>query len=549
MSESGTPTLVDLLTEVVAADPGAVVVIDTHGSPRRTTRGEFWRRTVALRDDLRARGVGRGDCLGVWLPNWSGSLVWQFAAAALGAHVIGINTRYGVADVAHVLAKAQPKVVAVAHEFLGLDLAGRLRAAVTEADCLPPSVAVISAPGAAPAADEALPAYDVGAGAWVPSPPSAELDLGALSGAPDEMAVAFTTSGSTGRPKLAAHRSSAVARHARAVAEAGGWDETSVSLIVLPLSGVFGFVPALAAIAGGGAVLLEPSFDPALVLRHMEEFAVSHLAGADDISGRLMAAWRARPADLKAWRRLLIGDFYGNSMQVSAWAESETGTPVFGIYGSSEVFALTAFWREHDPAPARWRGGGRPVSAGIEVRAVDPFSGEPATGDEPGELQFRGYHVVDTYLGDADGAIRRGSFTDDGWFRSGDLGTVRPDGSFHYLCRMGDSLRLKGFLVEPAEIENRLAEHPSVARTKVVGLTVDGETSAIAFVEPVPGSAPDPAELRAWCASTLAKFKVPRTVHLISEMPTTVGTNGAKIRAAALRELAEQLATPRQEVD
>ncbi|MCW2718323.1 MAG: hypothetical protein JWR81_2145, partial [Pseudonocardia sp.] len=88
-----------------------------------------------------------------------------------------------------------------------------------------------------------------------------------------------------------------------------------------------------------------------------------------------------------------------------------------------------------------------------------------------------------------------------------------------------------------------LAEHPAVARTKVVGITVDGETRAVAFVEPVPGDDPDPAELRAWCAATLAKFKVPETVHLIPEMPTTVGTNGSKIRAVALRELAEQLAT------
>lgn len=543
MSAPARPTLADLLAETVAADPTSTAAIDTRPEPRRVTRAELWRRTVALRDDLRGRGVTEGDCVGVWLPNWSDSLVWQFAAAALGAHVIGINTRYGIADVAHVLDNAQPKVVAVAHDFLGLDLAPRLHAAVAESVAPAPSVAVVTGPGREPATGEA--AYDVGAGAWVPTPfpTGGHLDLDALRGAPDTVAVAFTTSGSTGRPKLAAHLGSAVASHARNTAAAGGWDESSVSLVVLPLSGVFGYVPAVTAIAAGGAALLEPSFDPELVLRHMAEFAVTHLASADDISGRLMAAWRDHPADLEAWRRMLIADFYGNSLQVSAWAENEVGTAVFGVYGSSELFALTSFWREHDPAPARWRGGGRPVSDEIEVRAVDPVTGEPPTDGEPGELQFRGYNVVDTYLGDTDGAIRRRSFTDDGWFRSGDLGSVRPDGSFEYLCRMGDSIRLKGFLVEPAEIEVRLAEHPAVARTKVVGITVDGETRAVAFVEPVPGDDPDPAELRAWCAATLAKFKVPETVHVIPEMPTTVGTNGSKIRAVALRELAEQLAT------
>lgn len=539
------PTLTDLLTDTVAAAPGSVVLVDGGTQPRRVTRAELWRRTVTLRDELREHGVGEGDCVGVWLPNWSDAVVAQFAVAALGAHVIGINTRYGVAEVAHVLGHARPVVVLVAHAFLHLDLRTTLHDAVAAAGVPAPSVAVLTGPGQDPAAPDEVAGYDAGAGAWTPTPAGAvgDLDLDALRGTPDGLAVAFTTSGSTGMPKLAGHRGSAVAAHARHVAAAGGWDENSVSLVVLPLSGVFGYVPAFTAIAAGGTALLEPTFDTEVVVRHMAEFAVTHLASADDVGGRLMAQWREHPVDLGAWRRMLLGDFYGNSMQVAAWTDDELDIPTLGIYGSSETFALAAFWREHDPSPARRRGGGHPVSDGIEVRAVDPVTGGAPTGGEPGELQFRGYNVVDAYLGDDDGSIRARSFTADGWFRSGDLGTVRADGGFDYLCRMGDSLRLRGFLVEPAEIEVRLAEHPAVARTKVVGITVDGDTRAIAFVEATPGAEPDPVELRAWCAATLARFKVPETVHVIDEMPTTVGTNGSKIRSAALRELAEQLMT------
>ncbi|MFP5071119.1 AMP-binding protein [Pseudonocardia nantongensis] len=540
------PTLTDLLVDTVAAAPDSVACIDGGAVPRRVTRAELWRRTVALRDDLREHGVGEGDCVGVWLPNWSDAVVAQFAVAALGAHVIGINTRYGVAEVAHVLGRARPVVVLIAHEFVRLDLRTTLHAAVAEAGVPAPSIGVLTGPDRDPAGPDAVAAYDAGAGAWGPTPAvepggAADPDLAALRGAPDGPAVAFTTSGSTGMPKLAAHHGSAVAEHARNVAVAGGWDASSVSLVVLPLSGVFGFVPAFAALAAGGAALLEPTFDTDVVLAHMAEFGVTHLAGADDIAGRLMAQWREHPADLGAWRRMLLGDFYGTSLQVAAWTEDELGVPTLGIYGSSETFALAAFWRKDDPAPERRRGGGRPVSDRIEVRAVDPVTGAPPAGDEPGELQFRGYNVVDAYLGDDDGAIRERSFTADGWFRSGDLGTVRADGSFDYRGRMGESLRLRGFLVEPAEIEVRLAEHPAVARCKVVGVTVDGDTRAFGFVEPVPGAEPDPAELRAWCAATLARFKVPESVHVIDDMPTTVGTNGSKIRAGALRELAEQM--------
>lgn len=534
-------TLMDLLADTVAAGPSSVAVIDGGPEPIRVTRAELGARVLAMHDDLRDHGVGKGDCVGVWLPNWSDALVLQFAAAALGAHVIGINTRYGIADVAHVLDRARPKVVVIAHDFLGLDLRSRLHAAVAEANAPVPAVAVVTGPGRPAASPEAAAAYDVGAGVWIPAPHKGNSDLDALRGVPDAIAVAFTTSGSTGMPKLAAHLGSAVAKHARNVAAAGGWDESSVSLVVLPLSGVFGFVPAMTAIGAGGAALLEPTFDDDLVVRHMTEFGVTHLAGADDIAGRLMDSVRARGGSLPSWQRMLIADFYGKSVQVAEWAEQEMGTTTLGVYGSSELFALTSFWREHDPAPARWRGGGRPVSDDIEVRAADPVTGGPPADGEPGELQFRGYHVVDAYLGDDDGAIRARSFTEDGWFRSGDLGTVLADGGFQYAGRMGDSIRLRGFLVEPAEIEIRLAEHPGVARAKVVGLTVDGDTRAIAFVEPVAETKPDPVELRAWCAETLARFKVPDTVHVIDRMPTTVGTNGAKIKAAALRELAREL--------
>ncbi|MEU4374299.1 AMP-binding protein [Pseudonocardia alni] len=536
-----TTTLADLLADTAAAAPESTVVIDGGPAPRRVTRAELVARVLTLREDLRAHGVGEGDCVGVWLPNWSESLVAQFAAAALGAHVIGINTRYGVADVAHVLDRARPRVVLIAHDFLGLDLRARLREAVAEADVPAPGIAVVTGPGRPPADQAAAATYDVGAGAWVPSPPPGAADPQALRGTRDALAVAFTTSGSTGMPKLAAHLGSGVASHARNVAAAGGWDAESVSLVVLPLSGVFGYVPALAAIAAGGAALLEPTFDDDLVVAHMGEFGVTHLACADDVAGRLMESHRAHGGDLSACRRLLIGDFYGKSIQVAEWAEKETGTPTMGIFGSSELFSLLSFWHEHDPAPARWRAGGRPVSPDIEVRAVDPATGGPPPAGEPGELQFRGYAVVDGYLGDTDGAIRARSFTADGWFRSGDLGTVHPDGAFDYAGRMGDSFRLRGFLVEPAEIEIRLAEHPDVARSKVVGVTVDGDTRAVAFVEAVPGTTPDPAALRAWCAQALATFKVPDSVHLVEQMPTTVGTNGSKIKAAALRELAARL--------
>lgn len=132
------------------------------------TRGELWQRVTGLTQELRTAGVEAGDCVAVWLPNRSDTLVWQFAVATRGTHVIGINTRYNLAEAAHVLDGARPRLVALATDFHGLDLLGRLRDAVAASSTPVPAVALVPGPGRRipPAAEVA--AADVGGGSWVP---------------------------------------------------------------------------------------------------------------------------------------------------------------------------------------------------------------------------------------------------------------------------------------------------------------------------------------------------------------------------------------------
>src|SRR5699024_8943296 len=134
-------------------------------------------------------------------------------------------------------------------------------------------------------------------------------------------------------------------------------------------------------------------------------------------------------------------------------------------------FALTLLWPPEEPEPRRWAGGGRPVSSDIRIRTADPVTELPAADGERGELQIAGPTVVDAYLGDPEAAAR--SFTADGWFRTGDFAVLTEDGAVEYRGRIGDALRLRGFLVDPAEIERRLVEHAAVRTAKVVG--IDGD--------------------------------------------------------------------------
>ncbi|WP_068401801.1 AMP-binding protein [Kribbia dieselivorans] len=534
--------LLDVFSALVEASPESVALLDGHAgtrAPSPVTRAELATHAGRIAVVLADLDVTPGDGVAVWMPNWSSAVATQLAALTLGAHVVGINTRYNTDEVAHVLDSARPKVVVIADGFAQVDLVDRLTRAAAATTAPLPAVLVLSAPGLPPA--EHPERFDVGNGAHaVPADgPTLPLKAHPVAG----LATAFTTSGSTGRAKLAAHSEHGVVTQALAVAEATGMNADSVIMGVLPLSGVFGFTPVMAALLTGATALLEPVFDDSGVLADLSAARVTHAAGADDVFSRLQAAWHVdQPPMALQW--IGIADFEGKSRAFAQWAEQQWGTTVVGVYGSSETFALAAFWHATDPTPARWGGGGRPVSPEIEWRLADPVTGQPVADGVDGEIQFRGYNVVDAYLGDE--RLIHSASTDDGWFTSGDLGRRHDDGSFTYICRMGDVLRLRGFLVDPAEIELRLLQHPKVNIAKVVGATgTEGGTVAVAFVVPTDDAAGesqvDEAELLAWCAESLAKFKVPQRVVIRDALPTTAGTNGTKIRAAALRTIAAEI--------
>lgn len=540
-----TSGLYNFLTELTAKNPeGPLFLEPANGAYATVSRAEFLAATDEVATLLRSHSVGAGDCVATWLPNWSTVCAWQFAASAVGAHVIGINTRYNVSEVGHVLRKARPKVIAMAFDFQGLDLLGKAKSALAAANLERiPAVVPVFGPGSEPLADAQ--AYDLGGGTWASGDGvAAAPQLGRFVTDPDcdPLAVAFTTSGSTGMPKLAAHSEAGVIHHATADAAKMDLHEGDVMVAALPFSGVFGFNAVMAAVFAGAAILLHPIFNEKLLVTAMAEYEATHFVGADDMLTRIEAAWREEPMDLSAWRRIHMADFLGRTHEVAQWAADEFGTVAAGIYGSSELFALLAFWAPETELPRRWGGGGIPISREIEVRVRNPFNGETldAGGGDSGELQFRGPNVVNAYLGDE--GESKAAFTEDGWFRSGDLGTLTDDGGFIYICRSGDVLRLRGFLVEPAEIERRLGEHLAVDTAKVVGIRDKaGETNAVGFVTLKPGAiVPSVDELRDWCRENLARFKVPAVIHIIDQMPTTVVTNGSKIKAATLREWAEE---------
>jgi len=504
-------TLAGLLSGLAAEHGARVALVE---GDRALTFDELVAAAAALAGDLAGWGVSRGDVVALWLPNVLEYLVAEFALGALGAAALGINTRYGEHELAHLVERARPVGVVVPHRFLDIDFVGKLPRPG-------PWVGVVGAPD-----DVDLAGFDLGGGVRrLPDPTACDPAPLPTGGRGEDPVAYFTTSGSTGAPKLAGHPQAAVVEHAVNVARAFDMRPGDAVHLALPLCGVFGFSAAFGMLAAGGTCVLEPVFDAERMARDVAAHHVTHLVGGDDMLGRLMAV------DPPAWpecRRGAIADFGGRAGEVARWAD-ERGIALSGVYGSSELFALVSTWPAELPLAERVAAGGVPVSPAIEVRAV--ADGVVCPHGETGELQFRGYPVTSGYLGGPEVPV-----DDDGWFSSGDLGSTTADG-FHYRCRAGDALRLRGFLVEPAEIESFLLEQDGVDGAKVVG----AEGVAVAFVTLRPDATVTGEELGDRCRAALAAFKVPARIEVLAEFPVTTGTNGTKIRAAALRERAAEL--------
>jgi fatty-acyl-CoA synthase len=256
---------------------------------------------------------------------------------------------------------------------------------------------------------------------------------------------------------------------------------------------------------------------------------VTHTAGGDDMLLRIAEAAAGRPYDSVVFSG--YASFGPTAAEAIALAD-HAGLKPRGLYGSSEVQALFAI----APESRRLADGGVPVSPQADISIRHPEHGERMPDGEAGEMCVKAPSLFLGYLEDPQATAR--ATTQDGFFRTGDLCRLASPG-FVYQGRLGDSLRLGGFLVNPEEIEGFLQQQPGVAAAQVVAAERDGDRVAVAFVCAEPGRRPDEAAILAACRDNLARYKVPARVVTLNAFPTTESPNGVKIQRAKLREMAE----------
>ncbi|MEX2481991.1 MAG: AMP-binding protein [Gammaproteobacteria bacterium] len=521
-----------LLALLEDAPSAAVAVSD---GQRELSFGELLDDSARAAAGLAALGIGRGDRVAVWLPNIPAWLLVFFACARLGAIAVSVNTRFRAHEVGDIIARSGARVLVVWPDFHGIDFAGIL-AAVDDA-----ALAGLEHIVTYGTADEAA-AVPASALCGVPVTPyeswQALAPLAAVNGSDADRCVIFTTSGTTRAPKFVCHVQRTVAAHARDVVAALALDRPGTRVLqALPLCGVFGFTQALASLAAAAPMDMLPVFDAAAAAHCLRTHHVTHMHGVDDMIAALLDH-EPQPEPFPALEFIGYAAF-NPALEDIVERAAARGVTVCGLYGMSECHALFAIQPPELPPAERRKGGGRPVSPAARIRVRDAESGALLSAGDTGELEISGPSLFAEYFGDAQATAA--ALTDDGYLRTGDLGYLEPDGRFCYVARMGDVLRLGGFLVSPLEIESVVDAHGTVAASQVVAVTLAGRMRPVAFVLAAATEAVNEAAIIAWCGERLASYKVPARVFALDAFPATASANGTKIQKARLREMAASL--------
>jgi acyl-CoA synthetase (AMP-forming)/AMP-acid ligase II len=368
---------------------------------------------------LAEHGFSRGDALALWLPNGAAWAQLLFAAARLGVLIVPISTRYKANEARHLLEVSRAKGIVAPREFLDIGYAAIVREL---RGGLPSLLHVFEIDRPLDVLEQVAP--DLMAAAK-PSPAAAS---------PDDLLCCFSTSGTTGLPKLAAHRRAGLMRHANVIAQRLELGAGDALLSALPFFGVFGFVTMLASLAARARLVLLPLFEPVAAAAAIEREAITHMIGADAMFATMLAlpdrSWGS-------WRRAVQADFSGLTSPVTERGD-HLGIRFSGTYGSSECLALMALHPWQADCTQRAKSGGTPMEPAIEVRiaALESDALETGTQGGAGEIQIRGPNVMAGYLNNAHATAK--AFTQDGWYRSGDLGQQDGQG-FVYLGRLGVS--------------------------------------------------------------------------------------------------------------
>ncbi|WP_100444100.1 long-chain-fatty-acid--CoA ligase [Glycomyces xiaoerkulensis] len=516
----GTLSIASILAEAARRRPDRPAL---HFMDQTIRYGELWDQTRAYAGALAARGIGPGSRVAMIVPNVPDFPRVYYAALSLGAVVVPIHLLFKTEEIEFVLEDAGADLVVVAAPMLGEAAPAAARAGVPLVTVLAPEDLEV---GGAPVAR-----LEQEAAASTPIARHRAVN-------PLDAATILYTSGTTGTPKGAVGSHLAMIEQVHcSLIDSFEMRGDDVVYGGLPFFHSFGQMAVLnIAFRGGASIILLPQFDPdqalALLVRHG---ATVFTAVPTNFAGMVEAAKRS--AERPPLRYAVSG---GAALPVALLEafEEQYGAQVHEGYGLTETSPSCTF--NVISEPIRPGTVGRPMW-GVEVAVADPETEdrvellpEPAPGEQSGlgEIVVRGHNLMKGYLGRPEATE---AAVLDGWFRTGDLGTIDSDEIVTIVDRKKDMIIRNGYNVYPTEVEAVLARHPAVSLAAVFGLPDEVRGQEIhAAVVAATGQDPDPEELVAYMKEKVAAFKYPRVVHVVEDLP--LGPSGKVLK----RELVER---------
>ncbi|MBV9278800.1 MAG: long-chain-fatty-acid--CoA ligase [Chloroflexi bacterium] len=499
---------------------------------RRYSYAELGERVNRQACALRDAGVGRNDRVAILSANAPPMLEAHYGVPMAGAILVPINIRLSADEVAYILDHSGARLL-----LAGVEFAPLVAEVYRRLDRRPPTVWLSGQPDGAElpeTAGDGDVAYErfLQRGSPAPFPWSLDPDEG------EDATISINyTSGTTGRPKGVMYHHRGAYLNALGEIVTTGLATDSIYLWTLPMFHCDGWCFPWAVVAAGGTQMCLRAFDPARVWRLIREAGVTHFCGAPTVLISLVNHPAAREGALD--RPLRVTTAAAPPSPTIIGQMEALGATITHVYGLTETYGphtVCAWHPEWDALPleTRVRLKARQGVAYViadPIRVVDEEGRDvPADGQTMGEVVMRGNNVMKGYYRDPEATARafRG-----GYFHSGDLGVMHPDGYIELRDRAKDIIISGGENISTIEVEQIILQHPGVLECAVIGVPHPhwGETPK-AYVVPRDGAAVDEAEIIAFCRERIAHFKAPRSVEF-GELPKT---STGKIQKFVLRD-------------
>jgi fatty-acyl-CoA synthase len=479
---------------------------------KRYTYAEFQLRVFRLANALLKAGVGKDDKVAFICPNIPPMLEAHFAVPMIGAALVSINIRLSSREVAYIINHSDSKVVFADNEFAGL-VTQKLRE-------LPNVSLFVNICDAGPERPLDGPEYEefLAAASDAPVPCAVE----------DERSLATInyTSGTTGLPKGVMYHHRGAYLNALGEALEHGMDSTSVYLWTLPMFHCNGWCFPWGVTSVGATHVCLRKVVPEEIYRLVESEAVSHLCAAPTVLISMSAYPGAMDVKMKRQLKVVTGGAPPAPMVIRNM--ESIGARVKQVYGLTEVYGphtICEYQAAWDALPPEERakylarqGVANVTAAYVDVVNQMTMEPVPRDGQTMGEIVMRGNNVMLGYYKQEESSADafRG-----GWFHSGDLAVMHPEGYIEIKDRSKDIIISGGENISSVEIENIIYSHPLVQEVAVIGVPDEkwGEVPK-AFIVPKPGASPTPEDIVVFCRENLARFKVPKHIEF-GELPKT----------------------------